>query len=127
MAQENIIREKEELIALNNRSGIIPQIIMIEQPAIILQQINPVSVAALKEDTGNWMLNGLNSIASVFGQKGKPIDSFALAGEGIKEINKLLGWNMELERETGASGEVQSFNFRSNLLSFSKPVKKNIQ
>jgi hypothetical protein len=125
--QENIIREKEDLIALNNRSGIIPQIIMIEQPAIILQQINPVSVDALKEDKGNWMLNGLNSIASVFGKKGKPIDSFALAGEGIKEINKLLGWNMALERETGASGEVEAFNFSSNLLSFSKSAKKNIQ
>jgi hypothetical protein len=53
-----------------------------------------------------------------------PIDRFDIAEAGINGLNKLFGWEMQLDKdnETGEGGTV---NFSSRLVQFSAPVKKN--
>lgn len=54
----------------------------------------------------------------------RPVESYELAKAGITGLNKLLGWEMALHKNTGTDGEVRSYYFSSKLLKFNAPVKK---
>lgn len=127
ISQEIFITEKEKIIEIEGNPAEIPQIAYVESSIKCSLIASSISSPITGEVSGNWMLNGISAVASALGFEDKPKDSFTVAGEGIKEINKLLGWNMRLEKETGAGGEMLAVNFSSNLLSFSKPVKKNAE
>jgi hypothetical protein len=127
ITKEKILPEKEETIEVNDNPAKLPQIAYVEPALKNPEQAILISDLKTVESSGNWMLNGISAVASALGIEDKPKDSFTVAGEGIKGINKLLGWNMRLEKETGTSGELLAVNFKSDLLSFSKPVKKNTE
>ena len=54
----------------------------------------------------------------------RPVERFELASAGITGINKLLGWEMTLHRNTDEKGEVKSYVFTSSLLKFNAPVRR---
>jgi len=54
----------------------------------------------------------------------RPVERFELASAGITGINKLLGWEMALHKNTDEKGEVKSYVFTSSLLKFNAPVKR---
>ncbi|HQG75960.1 MAG TPA: hypothetical protein PLS58_00635 [Bacteroidales bacterium] len=54
----------------------------------------------------------------------RPVKSFDLAIAGITGINRLLGWDMTLDRITDEKGELRSYYFSSGLLKFNAPAKK---
>jgi hypothetical protein len=54
-----------------------------------------------------------------------PLRAYEVAEAGIKGMNRLLGWNMALSRNTDENGEVKSVYFNSRVISFRTPVKKN--
>jgi hypothetical protein len=53
-----------------------------------------------------------------------PLKGFEIAEAGVAGINKIFGWEMELDKKTNETGEVKSINFRSRIIKFSAPVKK---
>jgi hypothetical protein len=55
----------------------------------------------------------------------KPVESYDLAKAGITGLNKLLGWDMSLQKNTDENGEIKSYYFSSRLLKFKAPVKKS--
>lgn len=101
-------------------------------PRIALSEsVNPVKIAAKsfvtvpeKVKTENWIIKGISRTVSALASIKKPANSYEIADQGIKEINKLLGWSMQLQKETAADGEKQIITFRSDLLDFSTPLKK---
>jgi hypothetical protein len=52
-----------------------------------------------------------------------PINGFDIAEAGINGLNKLFGWEMQLEKSS--QGEPGSISFSSRLVKFSTPVKNN--
>ena len=54
----------------------------------------------------------------------RPVERFELASAGITGINKLLGWEMALHKNTDDKGEVKSYVFTSSLLKFNAPAKR---
>jgi uncharacterized protein YbcI len=54
----------------------------------------------------------------------RPVESYELAIAGITGLNKLLGWEMALQKNTDENGEIRSYYFSSKLLKFNAPVKK---
>ena len=54
----------------------------------------------------------------------RPVESIEIAEAGITGINKLFGWDMELQKETDENGIITSYYFNSRLLKFNTPVKK---
>jgi hypothetical protein len=54
-----------------------------------------------------------------------PLHAYEIAEAGIKGMNRLLGWDMAISRNTGEDGEVKSVYFNSRIISFRAPVKKN--
>jgi hypothetical protein len=54
-----------------------------------------------------------------------PLKGYELAEAGIEGLNKLLGWEMALDTNTGNNGEVESVHFNSRIIKFSAPVKKS--
>jgi hypothetical protein len=57
----------------------------------------------------------------------KPIQTYELAEAGIDGLNKLLGWQMALEKTSDSTGNVKSLYFSSRMLKFNAPVKKAIE
>jgi hypothetical protein len=55
----------------------------------------------------------------------RPVESYEIAVAGITGLNKLLGWEMSLEKNTDQNGDVKSYYFSSRLLKFKAPVKKS--
>jgi hypothetical protein len=55
----------------------------------------------------------------------RPVESYEIAVAGITGLNKLLGWEMSLQKNTDENGEVKSYYFSSRLLKFKSPVKKS--
>jgi hypothetical protein len=55
----------------------------------------------------------------------RPLKAYEIAEAGITGINKLLGWDMALTRDTDDNGKTSSVNFNSRLLKFNAPVKNN--
>jgi hypothetical protein len=52
------------------------------------------------------------------------LKGYEIADAGIRGLNKLLGWQMSLEKERNANGVVESVYFSSRLLKFNAPVRK---
>lgn len=56
----------------------------------------------------------------------RPVKSYDLAIAGITGINKLLGWEMALEKKVDKNGEIRSYYFSSRILKINTPAKKPI-
>jgi hypothetical protein len=54
-----------------------------------------------------------------------PLHAYEIAEAGIKGMNRLLGWDMAITRNTDGNGEIRSVYFNSRIISFKTPVKKN--
>lgn len=54
----------------------------------------------------------------------RPVNSYELAEAGITGLNRLLGWEMAIHKNTDPDGEVLSYYFSSRLLKFNSPVRK---
>jgi len=54
----------------------------------------------------------------------KPIDGYEIAEGGIKGLNKLLGWEMALQKNSDENGNLKSVHFDSRFIKISAPVKK---
>jgi hypothetical protein len=57
--------------------------------------------------------------------KDTPLKGYEIAAAGVTGLNKLLGWEMALDKRNGENGELQSVYFSSKLLRFNTPVKKS--
>jgi hypothetical protein len=53
-----------------------------------------------------------------------PIQTYEFAQAGIDGLNKLLGWQMALEKTSDSLGNVKSVYFSSRVLKFNAPLKK---
>ena len=90
---------------------------------------NPVVTPPLTDDKDN----GGRGFARFFHEKilkdstkvNKPVESYDLAKAGITGLNKLLGWEMSLQKNTDDNGDIKSYYFSSRLLKFKAPVKKS--
>jgi hypothetical protein len=52
------------------------------------------------------------------------LKAYEIADAGINGLNRLLGWEMSLQKNKDVSGDVKSVYFNSKLLKFNAPVKK---
>ncbi len=121
-----VITETVTAIDLSERQPLIPTIASSGDVRPVLAYANVMAgenkpLNATKE---NWMIKGLTGAISSISNFGKADDKFEIADKSIKEINKLLGWNMQLEKVAAADGDREAITFRSDLVSFSKPIKK---
>jgi len=53
-----------------------------------------------------------------------PLKGYEIAGVGINGINKLLGWEMDLQARKEVTGEVNALAFNSRLIKVQTPVKR---
>lgn len=56
-----------------------------------------------------------------------PLKGYEIAEAGVTGLNKLLGWDMTLDKTTDEKGEVKSVYFNSRMIHFNAPVKKSLQ
>ncbi|MFA5817793.1 MAG: hypothetical protein WC854_00760 [Bacteroidales bacterium] len=54
-----------------------------------------------------------------------PLKGYEIAEAGVTGLNKLLGWEMALDKNNDENGELRSVYFSSKILKFNAPVKKN--
>ncbi|HEX2920407.1 MAG TPA: hypothetical protein VHO50_04495 [Bacteroidales bacterium] len=54
-----------------------------------------------------------------------PLKGYEIAEAGITGINKLLGWEMALTRNTDEKGELKSVRFSSRMIKFNAPIKND--
>lgn len=87
------------------------------------REISPYII--LQEDK-NWMLRSISFLASAVTGKEKEIDGYMIANGCITGINSILGWEMELEQVSNSRGNPVAVSFSSSLLSFTKPLNKNL-
>jgi hypothetical protein len=57
--------------------------------------------------------------------KDSPLKVYEIAEAGISGLNKLLGWQMALDKRNDENGELKSVYFSSKILKFNAPVKKS--
>lgn len=101
-----------------------------EMPPTSLQAYNPGDYIPPLSDDGRS--NVEKYFARIFHEKimkdtssgNRPVESFELAKAGIEGLNKLLGWEMTLSRNTDGNGELKSYYYSSKLLKVNAPVKK---
>lgn len=72
----------------------------------------------------NWILRSISFMAKAITGREKEITSFGIARGCINGINRVLGWEMELEQLRNDSGEPVAVSFNSSLLSFRRPLKE---
>jgi hypothetical protein len=53
-----------------------------------------------------------------------PLKGYEIAEAGVTGLNKLLGWEMALDKNNDENGELKSVYFSSKILKFNAPVKK---
>ena len=53
-----------------------------------------------------------------------PLKAYEIAEAGVSGLNKLLGWEMALDKRNDENGELRSVYFSSKMLKFNAPVKK---
>jgi len=53
-----------------------------------------------------------------------PLKGFEIAEAGVAGINKIFGWEMELDKKKTETGETKSVYFNSRIIKFNAPVKK---
>jgi hypothetical protein len=122
------IKRQEVLLAMN-----------VEAP---LQMIKPFGVnentlaasnaANIPQLTGERN-NVQRFLAKVFHEKimkdtaavNRPVKSYDVAVAGITGLNKILGWDMALQKKPDEKGDIKSYYFTSRLLKFNAPVKKS--
>mgnify|MGYP006919272820 CR=1 FL=1 len=126
-AAEAFPAERERVIVLADAISEQPR--FENRPGLSPVKQAPVSYAVSTIQTQapgkeNWMVKGISNVASLVAGIRKPETTFDIAHQGITEINKLLGWNMQLQKVSAADGEKSIITFRSDLVGFSKPVKK---
>jgi len=56
----------------------------------------------------------------------RPLRGYEIAEAGISGLNKLLGWEMALNKNSDENGELRSVYFSSKILKFNAPVKKSV-
>jgi hypothetical protein len=56
--------------------------------------------------------------------KDSPLKVYEIAEAGVSGLNKLLGWQMALDKKNDEYGELKSVYFSSKILKFNAPVKK---
>jgi hypothetical protein len=56
--------------------------------------------------------------------KDTPLRGYEFAEAGVSGLNKLLGWQMALDKRNDENGELKSVYFSSKILKFNAPVKK---
>jgi hypothetical protein len=56
--------------------------------------------------------------------KDTPLKAYEIAEAGVSGLNKLLGWEMALDKKNDENGELKSVYFSSKILKFNAPVKK---
>jgi hypothetical protein len=54
-----------------------------------------------------------------------PLKGYEIAEAGVTGLNKLFGWEMALQENNDANGELRSVYFSSRILKFTAPVKKS--
>ena len=54
-----------------------------------------------------------------------PVKGYEIAEVGVAGLNKLLGWEMALDKNNDENGELSSVYFSSRILKFNAPVKKS--
>ncbi len=86
-----------------------------------LKAVNPVEAA---ERDRNWIVRGVSMLARAITKEPESVDGYLIANACIRGVNRVLGWEMELEQEKNNEGEPLTTNFSSSLLTFSAPVKK---
>jgi hypothetical protein len=57
--------------------------------------------------------------------KDTPLKVYEIAEAGVAGLNKLLGWQMALDKKNDENGELKSVYFSSKILKFNAPVKKS--
>jgi hypothetical protein len=57
--------------------------------------------------------------------KDSPLKGYEIAEAGVSGLNKLLGWEMALDKRNDENGELKSVYFSSKILKFNAPVKKS--
>jgi len=95
-------------------------------------KIIPFHAATLPEADEDYRSNVERFMAGVFHkfimkdtvEVERPVNSYELAEAGITGLNRLLGWEMAIHKNTDEDGEVLSYYFSSRLLKFNSPVKK---
>jgi hypothetical protein len=55
----------------------------------------------------------------------RPLKGYEIAEAGVFGLNKLLGWEMALDKSNDPDGELSSISFSSKILKFNAPVKKS--
>jgi hypothetical protein len=55
----------------------------------------------------------------------RPLQGYEIAEAGVTGLNKLLGWEMALDRKNDENGVLRSVYFSSKILKFNAPVKKS--
>jgi hypothetical protein len=56
--------------------------------------------------------------------KDTPLKGYEIAEAGVTGLNKLLGWDMAIDKNNDINGELNSVYFSSKILKFNTPVKK---
>lgn len=55
----------------------------------------------------------------------RPLKGYEIAEAGVTGLNKILGWEMALNRNSDDKGELKSVYFSSRIVKFTAPVKKS--
>lgn len=112
--------------------------IFIQAPAEVTMTITPVKLIAYnpfvilppEEEERSTIARFLSKnfrekILKEESPEDKPLKGYEIAEAGITGINKLLGWDMALNKKTDENGELSSIYFRSKILKFNTSVKKS--
>jgi len=99
--------------------------------AVTQPHLADVSITLIKIEKQNDGYHGIRGFLysvinrNVFNKKEEEnLKFFHIAQAGVKGINKLVGGEMSLERTFDEKGVPKATEFSSNLVAFSKPVKK---
>lgn len=87
-------------------------------------ELKTVTPMAASGRDGNWILRGVSMLARAITKEPEGVDGYLIANACIRGVNRVLGWEMELEQEKTNEGELLVTNFSSSLLTFSAPAKK---
>jgi hypothetical protein len=125
-----------------NRTSELPSEIIRKLPVILTAELKPESLqntliaynspeAIVADDDGRSKLGKF--IARTFREKilkekapkDSPLRAYEIAEAGVSGLNKLLGWQMALDKRNDENGELKSVYFSSKILKFNAPVKKS--
>jgi len=87
-------------------------------------ELNNIISPTVLESEENWIVRGLSLLAEAITKEPKSVDKYFIANACVRGVNRVLGWDMELEQEKNNEGEPLATNFSSSLLTFSAPAKK---